>query len=357
MFGLGLQELIVILVILGIPAVVFLIVLLYNNLTKRRLIQSKGVVMAYCTKCGKEVVEGSSFCQNCGEKLSNLQSGIQNPAMSSMITDEDLTTFIGTNATKYLTKFKKFNIGGIDNFGATWHWPAFFVPFWWMLYRKIYGWAVLAFFIGIIPYVGLFSGIVWAIMANYIYYRHAKRKLLEIKQLHPSPETQKAVIAVTGGVGNVALLIGVLIGLVAVIGILAAIAIPGHIGMQERSRKGAITRTATSAQPELQSWLNASVKKGENANLREQDTDGNGVINENDLTNSELLNKGACTQYVMLQNSIKKEKSPWDSNVELWTTGTGKGQIACIQSDSSIELTLFDKNGTTIETKTIIPQY
>ena len=39
---------------------------------------------------------------------------------------------------------------------------------------------------------------------------------------------------------------------VAIIGILAAIAIPGYIGMQERGRKGAVTRGAESAVPEIQ---------------------------------------------------------------------------------------------------------
>ena len=100
--------------------------------------------MAYCNKCGKEVIEGSSFCQNCGERLVYSTSINQSPSTISL-TDEDYTTFIGKNADKYLTKFKKFNVSGVDNFSATWHWPAFFVGFWWMLYRKLYLWALLYF--------------------------------------------------------------------------------------------------------------------------------------------------------------------------------------------------------------------
>jgi hypothetical protein len=113
----------------------------------------------------------------------------------------------------------------IDNFKATWHWPAFFVPFWWMLYRKLYGWAILAFF-GIIPYIGLFLNVVWAITANYIYYKHARKKLLGIKQLHPSPETQRALSAAAGGVGDAWLPIGVPIGFIAIMLILGVTAIP-----------------------------------------------------------------------------------------------------------------------------------
>ncbi|HZV46583.1 MAG TPA: prepilin-type N-terminal cleavage/methylation domain-containing protein, partial [Thermodesulfovibrionales bacterium] len=47
---------------------------------------------------------------------------------------------------------------------------------------------------------------------------------------------------------------------VAIIGILAAIAIPGYLGMQERGRKGAVTRAASAIEPELQGWLNSALK-------------------------------------------------------------------------------------------------
>ena len=49
---------------------------------------------------------------------------------------------------------------------------------------------------------------------------------------------------------------------VAIIGILAAIAIPGYIGMQERGRKGSVVRGAESALPELQGWITAVKKAG-----------------------------------------------------------------------------------------------
>lgn len=310
--------------------------------------------MAYCSKCGKELSEGSSFCQHCGENLSATPSSMHTSSMSSGLTKEDFAAFVGKNSEKYLTKFSKFNVGGIDSFKATWHWPAFFVPFWWMLYRKIYGWAILAFFLGIIPYVGFVIGFVWAIVANRIYYNHAKKKLLEIKQLHPAPETQKAVITVTGGVGNVALIIGVLIGLIAVIGILAAIAIPGYLGMQERSRKGVITKAASSAAPELQEWLESSLKSDDGSALIENDTDGNYVVDENDLTNSALADVGVCTQYVTMRNTVENLKSPWNDTTNLFTTAkTGNGQISCVQSDASITLAARDNRGTVIHSKTI----
>lgn len=189
--------------------------------------------MVFCNKCGKEVVSGSSFCQTCGAQLSSPQSVAQ-PLSTATPSDEDYAAFIGKNTYTYVNKFKKFNIGGIDNFAATWHWPAFLVGFWWMLYRKLYLWALLDFVLSLIPYVNIVAWIAFGITANYIYYKHSKKKLLEIKMIQQSPEMQRNMAIITGGTNNVPVIIGIIIAIIAVIGILAAIAIPGYIGMQAR---------------------------------------------------------------------------------------------------------------------------
>lgn len=235
MFGLGLPELIILLIIIGFPAVILVLILLSRS--SKRPKQIGEVSMEYCAKCGREIAEGSSFCPHCGEKAAGAQGGVHASGLLSGITEGDYAVFVGRNSEKYLPKFARFREAGIDNFKATWHWPAFFVPFWWMLYRKLYGWAVLAFFLGFIPYVGCIASIIWGLTGYYIYYKHAKKKLLEIKQLHPAAETQRAVITVTGGVGNAALITGIgVIGLLLIIGILAAIAVPGYLGYQKAAR-------------------------------------------------------------------------------------------------------------------------
>lgn len=357
MFGLGLPELIVILFILVPPIV---LVMLSNSNRKKAikiiLEKNKEKAMSYCSKCGKEVLEESSFCQYCGWNLSDSQTGVQTSTTPSGLTKDDFAAFVGKNSEKYLVKFDKFNVGGIDNFKATWNWPAFFVPFWWLLYRKIYGWAILAFFLAIIPYVGLITGFGWAIAANYLYYSHAKKKLIEINQMHTSQETRKAVIMVTGGVGNATLVIGLILGGIAIIGILAAIAIPNFLKFQEKSRKASIIKAMTSAEPELRAWIDSSMKSksGKSTGLRERDTDGNGVVNDKDLTNAELLEKGVCNQYVAMKFAVGKEKSPWLVNTDLWSLTSGNGQIQCMQNtENTITLTATDNKGNIIETKTV----
>src|SRR5512144_3253047 len=113
---------------------------------------------------------------------------------------------------------------------------------------------------------------------------------------------------------------------VAIIGILAAIAIPGYIGMQERSRKGAVVRAAAASEPELQAWLN-SARKGIakiQDNVYEVDSNGDGTVTSDglDVNNSILgvyLNAGTlCSGYVSAKTQLAKELSPWDPTVSLW---------------------------------------
>ena len=120
---------------------------------------------------------------------------------------------------------------------------------------------------------------------------------------------------------------------VAIIGILAAIAIPGYIGMQERGKKGAITRVAVSNLPELQAWIN-STKKGAIATgqgaLTEVDTDGDGaVLVGTDLTNFGLATAGLVTTWTTTNLQHAAEQSPWGTGA-LWVAGGAAGdRTAC----------------------------
>jgi prepilin-type N-terminal cleavage/methylation domain-containing protein len=114
---------------------------------------------------------------------------------------------------------------------------------------------------------------------------------------------------------------------VAIIGILAAIAIPGYIGMQERGRKGAVIRASSAIEPELQAWLNSALKgvAGTQAGVREVDSDGNGTIDTADVNNSELgvwLNTGFLdSAFVCARYALYSETSPWDPATSLFASG------------------------------------
>jgi prepilin-type N-terminal cleavage/methylation domain-containing protein len=134
---------------------------------------------------------------------------------------------------------------------------------------------------------------------------------------------------------------------VAIIGILAAIAIPGYIGMQERSRKGALTRAASSSEPEIQAWLNSSLKVGFGAGLREVDSNRDGTVDGSDAVNS-TLNNAVCASYV--ENVI--DPNPWASAL-LWVNGSSDpGSIECIQTANSfVDITARDNKNYVIHAK------
>ena len=152
---------------------------------------------------------------------------------------------------------------------------------------------------------------------------------------------------------------------VAIIGILAAIAIPGYIGMQERSRKGAVTRAASAAEPDVQGWLTSAMKglqagTGLQGRLIEVDTNGNGVVATPDLNNSALgatVTAGTlCSQYVFAKQTLQDEMSPWSVTAgSLWVNAATPGRIACIAGagEMSVVISAQDSSGAEIHRKVI----
>ncbi|MGO9016058.1 MAG: zinc-ribbon domain-containing protein [Dissulfurispiraceae bacterium] len=162
--------------------------------------ESTSESIKFCPQCGKEITQLSKFCPHCGHSLENFTNQPKSDAPSqSRVAEDDFIAFIGNNAGYYMHEFKKFNCEGVDAFSLTWNWPAFFGGFGWLLYRKMYVWSVVAFVLMLMPYLGLASWIGLGAVANYLYYQHAKRKILEVKALHQSGDIS-VVLSQTGGV-------------------------------------------------------------------------------------------------------------------------------------------------------------
>jgi hypothetical protein len=133
--------------------------------------------MALCPRCSREIEPDSLFCRYCGERISPLAS---DPSYDRVY-EEDYRAFIGGKADYYLSKFRRFQAAGRDQFAVSWNWSAFFLGFIWMLYRKMYLWALLAFLITFTPVGFPLTMIAWGITGNYLYYLQARKKILDTK--------------------------------------------------------------------------------------------------------------------------------------------------------------------------------
>lgn len=155
---------------------------------------------------------------------------------------------------------------------------------------------------------------------------------------------------------------------VAIIGILAAIAIPGYLGMQERSRKGGVIRAASAAESEITAWLHSAQKglwSGINTQgqLFEVDTNADGAVNSNDSNNYDLGQSlsalALCTSYVSAKQRMQGEISPWATTPgSLWLQGIGApGRISCSDAAGggsfSIVIEARDASNQIIHAKTI----
>ncbi len=82
---------------------------------------------------------------------------------------------------------------------------------------------------------------------------------------------------------------------VAIIGILAAIAIPNFLGLQERARKRTIISSADNAVSEIQGWINATYARPPLNALEAVDCDGDGEADDA-VDNSNDCNPNQCPQ-------------------------------------------------------------
>jgi len=159
-----------------------------------------------------------------------------------------LSAYVGPkNADYYAKKFDGFKSGGSS---ISWHWPAFFVSAWWLLYRKMWlnallYWIVLPTVLSLLTvlvamaagaeasaifYYGVYGLIAFLLVpmfANRLYYRHAQKKADKVASITSSAEQQAAELSRIGGTSNV-VLVALPIILIVVIGIVAAISIPAY---------------------------------------------------------------------------------------------------------------------------------
>jgi hypothetical protein len=199
----------------------------------------------FCSKCGTEASADARFCPRCGTFLDERAPEQGAPDRGD---EEYVEAAIGPrNTAYYLERFDRFAAG--RGF-ASWNWPAFFVPFLWMLYRKM--WGVAAFYFLATPFLlGLLFAILLAVLpeptaaavgwivylaavfvvlpmyANALYYRTVQGRVAEAKRYRVERRRQLERLWNMGGTSNVAWVVALLLP-IPMVGILAAISIPAY---------------------------------------------------------------------------------------------------------------------------------
>lgn len=212
--------------------------------TASKPLNNKRVLSMECNQCGTENPDDASVCSNCGysfvstapnSKVGDIAQGTAEAAYYDAA--------IGPKNTEYYrSRFVKFDD---DSSRVSWNWPAFFITFYWLLYRKMWAWAALYFFLPIVvSLVGafvfgmsetldalinvvylLFSLTIVPMYANALYHRHLRNKISEADSGGLGEPEKREWLAKKGGTSNVALIIFLV---VIVIGIGAAIALPAY---------------------------------------------------------------------------------------------------------------------------------
>jgi hypothetical protein len=214
----------------------------------------------FCPKCGASNEDAATFCKACGEVLP-LPSGKfqkdQDRSEGTSIGEYYRAVLGPKNQDYYMGQFALFDAEGKT--GASWHWPAFFVTFYWLLYRKMWLAALGYFILPSLLYwlVGAIAGAlahgagvqaVWNLVylagilflppmyANALYYKHCKKKIAAARAASPNTQRQLRELTGKGGTSGIVMIILLFFVFVAMLGILAAIAIPAYQDYTTRAR-------------------------------------------------------------------------------------------------------------------------
>jgi prepilin-type N-terminal cleavage/methylation domain-containing protein len=140
-------------------------------------------------------------------------------------------------------------------------------------------------------------------------------------------------------------LIELLIVLV-IIGILSSITVAAYLGIRNRASEASIVGSARGSIDTLAFWLHSALSP--RVDVREVDTNFDGIIDNKDMTNSELFADGVSRTFVEGRNTVTKDRSPWFPGIPLWSQDSPapNGQITLLDINyDTIRITAKNKRG------------
>ncbi|MDR1276015.1 MAG: DUF2628 domain-containing protein [Candidatus Accumulibacter sp.] len=278
----------------------------------------------YCDQCGTAVQAAAKFCHRCGHQLQSVADELapenqqETPAPEVIPADEPIEPFpvqqiepesdqhsepseaasisvpsqeelfkaiIGSkNQSYYLDRFQRFEKNGKT---LSWHWPAFFVPFFWFFYRKMRSCGILYILLGfpiiatlrktveisenpmvVLSCVFLLIGMaLWPpLYANSLYYTHCKKLLGGVAALSSGRERKLALLSARGGTSKTVV---ILFSVTVIAGVLASVLIP-KLPQYQKSQNHARREGAGVAESAPQSAGKDTQEKSEQSDEKEQ---------------------------------------------------------------------------------------
>jgi len=169
-----------------------------------------------CPKCGTVQQQGAE-CIQCGVIFSKYQASELNHPDSTKTSSagnnaqdmdewDEIALFVGTDIDNYRKKFHELQQND-GKYKLQWHWPAFFIPLPWLIYRKLYIWAgILLIFQTVSPFFLLLPlGVTFGLLGNFLYYKHATRQIGKITSFG---EERRDDIHSAGGANTMLVTIG-----------------------------------------------------------------------------------------------------------------------------------------------------
>lgn len=235
----------------------------------------------FCPQCGKSNDINGRFCSGCGSALPNNDQVVPASQTGLKESSDSLGFYkaaIGVkNQSYYIRIFQRFDSDGKT--GVSWNWPAFFITFYWLLYRKMWRNALIYF---LLPYLAMIPlGVIGAmagssenaligfgyiiyllgtfllppLYANALYYKHCNAKIKKAKASSRDIQDQISDLSGRGGTSNAAIIILLVFVFIAVIGILAAIALPAYQDYTVRAKLSEVLVGASGAKYAVEGYM------------------------------------------------------------------------------------------------------
>ncbi len=204
-----------------------------------------------CSKCATSNDDDATVCVNCGYEFPTPAQGVSKPQARVDVPASDEAYYKAILGSRkqdyYLSQFARFD--GDGKTSPAWHWPAFLVTFYWLLYRKMWLYALIYFFLSwviMIPlgFLGALMGsavstlgyllylvaifILIPMYANAIYYTHCNKIIAEVRASTHYTQVQLEELDEKGGTSQVVIFIILILSFMGFIGILTSVAIPAY---------------------------------------------------------------------------------------------------------------------------------